>query len=939
MGVETNSREAGARCYAFGWVLLALMSCFAAVGASADPVPFVVSEQTRKAPMASEVWYLVEGASPMTIGQAVNADQSGQFVHGAWPAISLGFQEHAHWFRLDLTTNHAMPLSAVLSIQYPILDEVDVYLANADGYVHFALGDQRPMATRPLQIFEHAANLVLHPGQTQRVYVRVKTESTMTVPMFVSSQNGYVEGVYKERWLLGIFYGVMLGVIAYALISFLITRQFLLLPYIIHVSCIVAIEAALDGLIFSKLQQALNLLECVATLTAVIFAGRYMQSDENSFFRVANRLVVLYLAVIAGTDLLLNPVTAAKLSLGSVVLVVVYVLVQAVWRRWVDGYRPAQYFLIAFLPMLILVTINILVISGAVPPTSVPPFLYRFGFLIQVLLFAVIQGQRMTMLQEESIALRAQSIETEAEYKARSEFMAKISHEIRTPLNGIMGMVELLRDSKLSTNQNQFLEVIRNSGTALLLTINDVLDFSKIEAGKMEIEQVEFDFEEIIDDSMSIFLLQAENKTLWLLLEMEPDLPCTLLGDPLRIRQILVNLIGNALKFTQDGGIRIVISADPGEPDGRQWVRFEVIDTGIGIPEDVQNKLFESFSQADTSTTRKFGGTGLGLSISKQLAELMGGQIGVTSVPGEGANFWFRLPFEGREAKPASRISHEQALTRLRVLIVDPQESYGEIMQREISAMGGRCEYVLSGHAAIGHLTRTGGDGQGPCAIVIFEDVSDMSGLELAEQIRERELAAGADLFLTTRLRTRIEERALKRARVARALPRPFSRYQLCGLLAEAAGCEASAESEDDRDQEMMERGLLQGLRVLVAEDNQVNVMVIKGYLKKLGIEPEIAENGVEAVACLERSRKPYDLILMDCLMPEMDGFEATRAIRKFEDAKGLRRTTIIASTAHTAPEEYEKVFNAGMDDIVPKPVDMANLREKLLYWASKLRS
>lgn len=521
----------------------------------------------------------------------------------------------------------------------------------------------------------------------------------------------------------------------------------------------------------------------------------------------------------------------------------------------------------------------------------------------------------------------------EAASLAKSQFLANMSHEIRTPMNGVLGMTELLLASAQDARQRHLTESIQRSGESLLAVINDILDFSKIEAGKLQLEQIDFDLQETVEESVELFAASAQRKGLELTCHLSGSFQRTLRGDPVRLRQTLLNLLGNAIKFTSQGAIHVRVESVVDTAD-TVTLQFTVKDTGVGIPIEAQGKIFEAFSQVDGSTTRRFGGTGLGLTIVKELVELMQGQLGVDSRPGEGSTFWFTACFR-RQAEATSAVSQkESSLRGTKILVVDDTATNREILDEHLRSWGATPTLTASGAGALACL-EAASDSQQPFDLAILDfHMPEMDGLMLAQAIRNKQAWARLRLLMLTSVGYDAGDAGGPDvSNIDSWITKPIRKTLLYQALLGLTRANSSVTPALDRRQTPAGApARINPLAVLLVEDTPVNREVAIGMLELLGHQVDVAENGQEAVDAT--AQRIYDVVLMDCQMPVMDGFAATGAIRKRERSVSPgHRLPIIALTAHAVEGDRERCLTAGMDDYLTKPFTLQQLRNILACW------
>lgn len=904
--------------------------------ALASPV-LPLSEHFRYQAIGEYVEYLEDPSRRLTLQDLLDPTRQHRFSSPSQSFLQFGFSESAWWLRLAVHNPDPESRELVLSLSEPSLRSIRLYELEEDsetGLTDYRMreaGVGTPQVRGDFSSSGYGFRLVAAPEQTSVYYLRLETDLGVTSGIFLGTPNDTAEATGRANLWFGLGIGLILGLALYFLT--LLHRSYRdrsTLFYVLFLLSMLLLLLTNRGIIGVQLfntpylQPFAKLLAIfLAQITALLFASSFLKPGMPAGFpRLAN-LAALSLTVLAIVTFLLPAMAAAQVAYSSAILTGILLLVAASIATH-RGYRPALFYVVSRSLVLLGTLLVILASLGLLIIAVDAVWVLMITMSIESLLLAIALTERLSMLRQESLRQHERELVTAAETRARHDFLAHMSHEIRTPMSGILGMTELLIDTPLTPNQREYASTIQASSNTLLRILNDILDHSSMEAGKLSVVEEPFDLATLLGECLELFKGQADAKHLELIATLDPALPTQAIGDPTRLRQVISNLLRNAIKFTQHGEVEISLKP------GVKGLRVEVRDTGIGIPPEQIGQIFQPYQQSHNNRSQT--GTGLGLSICKQLVELMGGEIGVSSKLKEGSLFWFDLPLTFVTDTPSPLPQNDPWLRGLRLLVVDDNHTVNRVIQEQAHNWGMKAQTADNGAEALA-LARNAANLGAPFDIILLDhNMPGMSGLQLAARIKEDPIIRNdVIVMMLTGINIAPTAAMAHNAGIRRILTKPVTERQLRAAIAEEMGHirriqeeQAPLPSADDKP--------LSQLRVLIAEDNHLSQKVIRGMLNKLGASSTVVANGREVVE--EVSRNDYDMVLMDCDMPFMDGYAATQAIREWEKLTSRKPIPILALTAHILDEHKERSRQAGMNEHLSKPIELTELQDAVLRWA-----
>lgn len=941
-------------CAALIWLLLTLsVQCLATPVTIEPPAP-------TKTDLSTTLSWFEDKDRLLDLEDAKERLNLGLFQNGQTDILNFGFTQSAFWFHQTIHNNSAHT-SWILEVASSKLDNVELFIEEPSGTITYhQSGDHIDFYQRAIHHPNINFEVQLPPNSSIQVYLRVTTDAAIDMPVVLWTREGFILNGQDEKAAYGLYYGALLAMLLYNLFLAISLRDINYYFYVFYIGAFGLTQLTLNGLAFQYLWPtaswwngiALHFLSCLSPIFMILFTRQFLQVRHHhvQLDNIYIGALIFFGLNAIGTITAINPSLIWTITVSNI-LICGLIIGTGIWI-WQKGYEPAKAFTFAWLFLAAGVVTYIIRTMGFIPSNGLTDYAMQIGSAMEFTLLSLalairinflksqadISQQKVTNTLQYEVERRTKDLEqitqqavkakqdaqaakqaAERAADAQSEFLATMSHEIRTPLNGVLGINQLLAQTPLNDEQKEYVETIGYSGESLLHVINDILDFSKIEAGQLDLESINFDLPRLLDKVTAIFTAKSKETGIPLSYKINRGIPDKFCGDPSRIAQILNNYLSNAFKFTKTGQITVQVSLEyTDQTTNETKLKFCVSDTGIGIKPEYLEKLFKSFTQADTSISRKYGGTGLGLSICKKLSELMGGEVGVDSTYGKGSTFWFSCSL-----KPSLGENMEE---------FEQLNELGELRGKHFVAYCLDCDrlsafenIISNASGSVSALTSTKelNARQTLMQDLFIIDSSDLSDDELSE-IQDILNLNGLN---TTPVIQLLSEQQQEKVITPITLTRPVTRQQLLKSIKATLKHPNNVPLPQQNVPAPASPPNETFINILVAEDNKVNQMVVKKLLEKNGAAVEVAENGKMAVEAWQR-RNDIDLILMDCEMPEMDGHEATRKIREIELLEQLSPIKIVALSAHAVEEYKIKAKQAGMDDYLTKPINQNQIIE-----------
>ncbi|ARN75515.1 hybrid sensor histidine kinase/response regulator [Oceanicoccus sagamiensis] len=936
-----------------------IAASFLLFGSSAHANAIDLSQSGNTLQLNPLLDYLYDQEQSYHLGQIADPELSTElpWQDGQQRDRQLITQPGLYWFKGVLNNPSSQSITITLQTEYPSINVADLYLIDSSNTIETLYADagmDDRFDNRPTPHRNLVNTLTLPANSRVTVVWRIYSEPLFQFRVTAWEPGHFTEYEQHRQMLYGMLYGILVVMALYNLFLYISTHQKSYIYYVLYVASAAYLIAADQGHIYQyiatdKAWAKLPIYALAYSFNILMFSQFCIYFLNLKKHSKALLKTIRLLSVIAALSIIVviasNSLIALFLGLATTTALFAAALSSGVIVRKA-GVISAGHFVIAIMILVFSLVADNMATVGLIRANGFTESLGAMGITLMLVFFSLALADRINQLQKESreagrsmakaneeklkartellksqmerIQLEQSSSEARLESRSKSDFLATMSHEIRTPMNHVLEKTELMKSTKLSDQQTQYLNTIERSSQSLLSIINDLQDFAKIEAGQMALDVASFNLETLLDDCISTFSLRAMEKKINFIADLEPGIEPVLKGDATKLRQIILNLLSNAFKFTEQGDILLKVSSTSKTSINCVELKFEIQDSGIGLTKAEQQRLFTPFQHADETTYGRYGGSGLGLAIGKQLAELMDGTIGVSSEAGHGSTFWFTARLLIDEHPDSSLLREKSSkLAGQRLLLLDPNPVSADIIARLLSSWKMDVVTATDVDHAQQQLSRALEEQQ-PFTVILAEyQLEGGNSLALAQQIQTNHKDCNFVLMATSRKLGSSTE--LSEAGIEIMLEKPVTNALLHDALTQAI-----VPPQQKAQQEAAIAVSTKTLTVLLAEDNQVNQLVIQGLLKKLNIIPDIAANGLQALHHYEQN--DYDLILMDCEMPEMDGYEASHQIRAKEQQSGQSKVTIIALSAHARSDHKARALEAGMDAYLTKPITLNDL-------------